>query len=168
LAESPKIMNEIDTLYHFQKQYLLQLLENIPETRAYEKQLEGFNSAGWIMGHLCVEGIDALRKLGEDIDFNQEWIKRFSYDAGKLETIDQLPRLSESKAEFVRIYDKLIYLYNNMPDDEKNKPPQSELLAKILPDVSSWLAHHITTHISIHAGNLTVWKKMIGLEINGY
>ena len=161
-------MSEISNLYYFQKKYLFQLLENIPEERAYERQVEGYNSAGWIMGHLCVEAMDALTKLGIESDGNEEWLQWFSYDSGKLQSIDGLPSLAESKAEFDRLYELLINAYETLSEEDASKAPDSALLAEILPDVKTWLAHHLTTHVSIHAGNLVVWKKMLGLNVGGY
>ena len=55
--------NEIVSLYRFQRKYLFQLLANLDDSQAYEQHASGMNSPGWIMGHLCAEGLDVLDKL---------------------------------------------------------------------------------------------------------
>jgi hypothetical protein len=53
----------IAELSNFQLTYLKKLIINIPNDRLYELQLSGYNSAGWILGHLCVEAEDPLNHL---------------------------------------------------------------------------------------------------------
>jgi hypothetical protein len=47
----------------FQCHYLEQLYNNVPEDKLYERQLQGYNSAGWVMGHLAVEADSVLHHL---------------------------------------------------------------------------------------------------------
>ena len=41
-------------LFDFQKKYLFQLVKNISDKDLYLFQDKGFNSAGWILGNLCL------------------------------------------------------------------------------------------------------------------
>ena len=155
-------------IYNFQKDYLFNVLNNVSDEIAYQKQLEGFNSAGWIMGHLCAEGIDVMNKMSIENPCTINWGEIFSYNSKKLESIHELPTLTEAKNDFSKIYDILIDRFLNLTEKEKDSPAPSVLLEDILPNLSSWYIHHLTTHISVHIGNIVVWKKMLGLEINGY
>jgi hypothetical protein len=42
------------------------------------------------------------------------------------------------------------------------------MLKEVFPTLDSWFAHHLTTHIAVHCGNIVVWQKMIGLDADGF
>jgi len=156
-------------LCQFQIQYLKKLIENIPEDRLYEKQLEGYNSAGWILGHICVEAEDVFAHL--DIQYptvDENWISWFRNSSGKITSLENLP----SKEELIQMLESRYHLlcdaYLNLSDERRNGPHPSNFMKDKLKTFDSWYAHLLTTHISIHCGNLSIWKKIIGLPIGGY
>jgi hypothetical protein len=152
---------DIEHLFNFQMKYVLGLVENIPQELVYEKQGE-FNSAGWVLGHLCVEGVDALVKIAGDYPLDKSWLSLFSYK-GELKSgaEENLPDLKSLTADFESIYKALWEQAITLDKQALSLAPQSELLQNIFPTTSSWLAHHLTTHIAIHAGNLSVWKNCL-------
>ena len=158
----------ISSLYNFQLDYLFKLVNNVPNERLYEKQLEGFNSAGWILGHIYVEAEDLLIHLNMQFDKKDEWNSLFRNTTGKIEHLDNLPTKEELIKGIKSRYNYLLKTYQNLTPQERKSNHPSTLIKKALPDLDSWFAHHLTTHISIHCGNLVVWKKLIGIEVNGY
>lgn len=169
-------MNQIKTntiidLLNFQLQYLNQLIENIPDERLYEKQLEGFNSAGWILGHICVEADDVIRQLKitnpfEALDTN--WVKWFKNSTGRIDSLEKLPKKKELITILNKRYQSLGSVYAELQDTQRQSDHPSGLLKEVLTTFDSWFAHHLTTHIAMHCGNLVVWKKLIGLPVNGF
>lgn len=158
----------IAALYKFQLNYLEKLVQNIPEDRLYEKQLEGYNSAGWILGHIFVEAEDVLNFLDIPYEKNKDWTALFQNTNGKITTLEHLPTKEEMLTKIKSRYDALLDVYLNLNQTERNADHPSTLIKEMLPNMDAWFAHHLTTHISIHCGNLVVWKKMVGLEVNGY
>lgn len=164
-----KIMTgTIQSLYHFQLGYLMKLIDNIPEDRIYEKQLEGFNSAGWILGHIYVEGQDVYKAMGIAYETDPRWVSWFENSTGKIDSLEGLPGKQALIDALVARYNDLSEIYTNLTSEERNGPHSSTLLTNELPNFDSWFAHHLTTHLSIHCGNLSVWKKMVGIPVNGY
>lgn len=158
----------ITSLARFQLNYLKKLVANIPDDRLYEKQLDGYNSAGWILGHIYVEADDVLNFLNIPYEQNDLWKSLFYNTAGRLQSLDNVPEKGELVEKLYERYDQLIDVYENLSTEQRSAPHPSKMVKDILPNVDAWFAHHITTHISIHCGNLVVWKKMIGLEVGGY
>ncbi len=66
------------------------------------------------------------------------------------------------------LYPELCRIYREMPDAERQKGHPSTIIRDRLPDLDAWVAHHLTTHLSIHCGNLATWKKIVGIEVDGY
>ncbi|MEM6321865.1 MAG: DinB family protein [Bacteroidota bacterium] len=158
-------------LMNFQLRYLNQLVENIPDERLYEKQLEGFNSAGWILGHICVEADDVISRLASNGAFGElppTWQKWFRNAWGKIEELEGLPAKEELVNTLNRRYEALGKAYLKLSDDQRMAEHPSKFLRDILTTTDAWFAHHLTTHIAMHCGNIVVWKKLIGLPVNGF
>ncbi len=163
--------NTVVELLNFQLQYLNRLVENIPNERLYEKQLEGYNSAGWILGHICIEAEDVIQQLPtkttfEKLDIN--WEKCFRNSTGKIDTLTDLPSKEMLLNTLNRRYKKLGDAYASLSILQRNGQHPSTSLNKVLTTFDAWYAHHLTTHIAMHCGNIVVWKKLIGLEVNGF
>lgn len=163
--------NTIIELLNFQLLYLNRLVDNIPNERLYEKQLEGFNSAGWILGHICVEADDVIRQLPSTIPFEKldsNWEKWFRNSTGKIQEFIDLPSKEVLISTLNKRYKKLGNAYVNVSTVQRNGPHPSRLLNKFLTTFDAWFAHHLVPHIAMHCGNIVVWKKMIGIEVNGF
>ena len=161
--------SSIIELYHFQINYLKKLIENIPNERLYEMQLNGYNSAGWFLGHLCVEAEDPLNFLNINYTkVDDNWSKWFGNSADKITSLEGLPTKTELLIVLEYRYQFLINAYSSLTPEERESPHPSKMLKGVFSTVDGWFAHHITTHIAVHCGNLSVWKKMIDLEIGGY
>lgn len=156
-------------LCRFQIQYLKKLVHNIPENQLYEKQLEGYNSAGWILGHICIEADDVFAQL--DIDHpkvSPQWTNWFRNSSGKITSLENLP----TKSELIQVldirYNLLCEAYLNLSEERLKGPHPSIFMKEIVSSFDAWYAHHLTTHIAVHCGNLAVWKKIIGIPVGGY
>lgn len=156
-------------LYHFQFKYLKRLVENIPNDRLYELQLDGYNSVGWILGHLCIEAEDPLNFLNIKYKgVNENWSRWFRISTGKITSLKNLPTKKELLATLDYRYQLLINAYSSLTTEERASPNPSKFLENVFTNLDSWFSHHIVTHIAVHCGNITVWKKMIKLEVGGY
>jgi len=163
--------DSIIDLMNFQLLYLNKLMENIPDERLYEKQLDGLNSAGWILGHICVEANDLINQLSTKASFKDldpNWEKWFKSSTGKIESINKLPNKSELLTLLNERYIELGKAYLNLKVEQQNSVHPSKFLREILTTFDAWYAHHLTTHIAMHCGNIVVWKKIIGLPVNGF
>ena len=160
----------IKELYHFQKTYLKQIVQNIPENHLYDQQIEGFNSAGWILGHLIVESEDVFNYLKiETVKIPSQWRKYFKRNSkSNLYELENLPVKAELVKLFELRYDQLLDVYLDLTNEERNAMHPSEMLSSFYSNVDAWFVHHLINHVAIHCGNITTWKRMIGLETNGF
>lgn len=155
--------------YRFNLNYLKRLCENISEEKLFEKQLDGFNSAGWILGHIAVEAEDVIQHLAIDAPpVPQQWVKWFRVGSGKVNSLEGLPTKIELLSLMEARYEALAKAYSTLTDEQKSGPHPSQFLKSVYTNLDQWYAHHLTSHIAIHCGNLVVWKKLIGLEVGGY
>ena len=134
----------------------------------YEKQLDGFNSAGWILGHIYVEGQDVLNFYNIEYVHQHEWDQFFRFGTGSISSLNGLPIKEELLQQINERYSIIMELYLSLSEEQKNAPHPSQLLQNAYKNIDGWFAHHLTNHIAVHCGNITVWKKLIGLPVNGY
>lgn len=161
--------NTIKELFDLQMFYLIKVLDNIPENKLYEKQGDGFNSAGWTLGHLIVESEDLFSFLNiPTIKIPDEWDRCFKNGKRNgLEDKNNLPSKGELINAFQLRYNSLMTNYLKLTNVEKESPHPSEMLRDFYSNLDSWYVHHLITHVAVHIGNITTWKKVIGLEVNG-
>jgi len=168
---SKATQNTVLELLNLQLLYVNRIAENIPNERLYEKQLEGFNSAGWLLGHICVEADDLINQLDNKAPYkklDEHWIKWFGNTTGKIESLSNLPTKEELLNTLNSRYKTLAEAYSNLSEIQRNGPHPSRILKGIFTTFDAWFAHHLTTHIANHCGNMVVWKKMIGIDVNGF
>lgn len=161
--------NTILELFDFQLSYILKLVDNIPDNMIYDLQLKGINSPGWILGHLIVEAEDVLNHLNVPYtSINPEWYDWFRNTTGKIDSLNRLPSKQELIDILVYRYHLLKSTYEDLDVNLLNSSHPSEMMSSVLTNLDSWFAHHITTHIAIHAGNISVWKKLSEISVGGY
>ena len=152
----------------FSLNYLSALVEDIPEDRLYEGQLDHVNAPGWVLGHISVETDDGLRYAGGDQVVPQSWYDHFYYTAPRISSLDGLPQKEEMLSACKKAVIGLMDVVEVMPDELLDKPCHSEFLREHLPTERDWYVHILTTHIAIHAGNVATWRKLHGLAAAGY
>ena len=162
--------NTIKELYDFQKLYLNKILENIPEEKFFLNQEKGINSPGWILGHLIVESecvLNSLEITSEPIPdlwkLNFQGSKSFTKSNFK-----ELPTKKELIEIFEERYDFLLNQYLSITDEKRMSMHTSEMLSQIYTNTDSWFAHHIITHIAVHIGNITIWKQVNNIAVQGF
>ena len=80
---------------------------------------------------------------------------------------DTTPNPSQLEV-FDVLYPELCRVYRDMTPSERQRGHPSTIIRDRLPDLDAWVAHHIATHLSVHCGNLATWKRIVGIEVNGY
>lgn len=161
--------NTIKELYEFQKIYLIKILENIPEDKLFFNQEKGINSPGWILGHLIVEIEDIAEFLKIELKpIPNSWKEIFKGgQPWKFEFQNELPKKTELIESFITNYDYLLNEYLNLSEEIRQKKHPSKMFAQLYTNVDAWFAHHIITHFAVHSGNITMWKKMNAINVEG-
>jgi DinB superfamily len=121
------------------------------------------NPPSWLLGHLAAEGDKALQTLGESERLlPEEWHR--SYLQGYS---PQDVQVRHSKEELLaanhRVYARLREVVSALPTERLQEPSHSEFLRAHLPTRGAWLAHILTTHIAMHAGQIQMWRRLQGL-----
>lgn len=147
----------------FARQATLGFLEDFPKDKLCHQLTPGGNHASWIVGHLANTDNEFLVNLGgKNSKCPETWGKLFGMgskpvgDAGAYPSFDDLRQAVHERRE------ELTAWFNSMTDDQLAAPlPQDyEMFAPNFCGLASSLAWHE----GLHAGQLTMIRRDIGLK----
>lgn len=152
-------------LYDFQLDYARLLVRDIDDARLAEQPVSGMNHGAWILGHMAISTDFALPLFGEPKVCSEDWHARFGPGSvvqtdrgaypGKEELLDALARGHEAVARA-----SMIATPEAM---ERLHPVEIAFLKQSLPTVGDLVSHLMTTHEAIHLGQLSAWRRALGM-----
>ncbi|MBU0641554.1 MAG: DinB family protein [Planctomycetes bacterium] len=146
----------------FARRATLGLLEEIPADKACHQIFPGANHALWIVGHLAAGENSFLTSLaGVTTDFPAEWNDLFATGSTPHPDPGKYPTLTEVRAQLDRRREELIRWFKDMSDEQLAAPLPAEYEAFARNHAA--LLPSIAWHEGLHAGQLTVIRKALGL-----
>ena len=138
-----------------------EMAEGIDDEQFHTAQGDGGHSPAWITGHLAL-GMDfALNMMGDRPEKLEEMMPVFgpgsSGDVGTDWTRDQLVGHLRSAGD--KVSGRLPELTPSFLDE----PQQTPFLQDKLPLVGDLLGHLVSTHLALHAGQLSQWRRSHGM-----
>jgi uncharacterized damage-inducible protein DinB len=143
--------------------YLARLVEDHDDAELRTPIATGGNPPAWILAHLAVANDYALRMLGEPRIAPAEWHKRFGPGLSPKDDPNPLP----SKAELLEKLGKgrqTLSAAALKADPERMGERQTIEFFKDTPvqTIGDVVAHLLTTHLAIHLGQLSAWRRTHG------
>ena len=155
-------MQEILNMNSLMRQLLTQLVSGIDSAELYEQVGESGNSPGWILGHLSVVnqlGVQMLGGTGPSAEAMQMFgpgspgVPDPATRPGK----EFLLQLEQSSAAQLR------EAIEGAPEQALNSPQPSQFLKERFPLVKDMLGHMLVSHLSLHVGQLSTWRRAKGM-----
>jgi hypothetical protein len=153
------------TLYAFTHYYCHKLTDDLDDAQIATQSAAGINHPAWILGHLAIAIDYALQCVGERGICPPEWHKLFG--PGSKPSTDRAAY--PSKAEMLTVIDaghaRVSELARSADPERmaKRHTVPFEFLQQNLPTVGDLLAHLMTTHVAVHLGQLSAWRRLMGL-----
>jgi len=122
------------------------------------------------MGYLIVEIEDIFNHFKTKIDpLPKSWL--FNFKVGTVQenfNMEELITKNELIQKFELRYDLLMKIYSELSNEQKNAKHPSKMLSEFYTNIDAWIVHHLITHLAIHTGNITIWKKVNNIMLNGF
>jgi hypothetical protein len=147
----------------FLMQYCRSLLADIADERMAEQPVAGVNHPAWILGHLALTADGTLEKLGGQKTLPAEWTTLFkagskpSASRGDYPSRDGLLRAVEES------YLHLRQLAATATPEQLSLPTTNRRAKEALSTWKEVVAFVLTGHMGGHLGQLSSWRRMIGL-----
>jgi DinB superfamily len=147
----------------FLMQYCRMLVGDIPDERMAEQPHAGVNHPAWILGHLALMADGTLDRLGGQKALPAEWATLFaagskpSASRGAYPAKDALLRAAEESYQQVR------HKAATATPEQLSRPTANPRAREVLPTSKEMLAFLLSGHMGVHLGQLSSWRRMIGL-----
>ena len=143
--------------------YLLRLLADFDDAQLAIPIAPGGNPPAWILAHLAVANDYALRMLGESRLAPAQWHKRFARGQAPNEADGPVP----SKAELLETLEegrrKLAIAAPKADATRMNERQTVDIFQGTpIETVGDVVAHLLTTHLALHLGQLSAWRRTQG------
>lgn len=153
------------TLYAFLLGYARKLVADVDDARFADQPAPGLNHPAWIVGHLAVAADYALQLLGRPTLCPRDWQVRFG--PGSTPRPDRA--VYPSKADLLAALERGHAAVGEAaagaaPEglDRAHEVPIA-FLKESIPTAGGLIAHLLTTHEAAHLGQLSAWRRLVGL-----
>jgi hypothetical protein len=156
----------LDTATHtnaFLVNYCRSLVAEVPDERMTEQPLPGVNHPAWVLGHLAVVADGAMEKLGGKKTLPTTWPALFASGSKPSATRSLYPSREELLRALEERYENLRQRAATASPEQLSQPTTSPRAKETLPTFKEFLAFLLTGHVGVHAGQLSSWRRMIGL-----
>ena len=145
--------------------YCRMMLAEIADERMAEQPLPGVNHPAWILGHLAFSADLALWRLGGEKTLPASWVAQYGPGSQVSPNRSDYP----SKDELLQLvetgFEKARELAQAATAEQLSAPSTATnpVMKAALPLTGDAIAFLLTAHLAMHLGQLSTWRRMIGL-----
>jgi len=120
------------------------------------------NHAAWTLGHVIFSCQALAGELGIEAWLSSDWESRFGYGSSPTAVVSQYP----SKAALLTMFGEASHRFQaallGLNEMALAEPLPDEKVRGILPTKGHALLQVVAAHTAYHAGQLAVWRRVIG------
>ena len=151
------------TLNNFLLDYFEALIKDLPETGLEQQAAGNGHSALWLLGHIAISADFGRMMLGQEIKSPKRWM--ITFGPGSSDEIKH-PEKNDPQELIAAIrsgYPEVQEAAAKANPESMQEPHGVEILtgSKIVTR-QDCLAHILTTHLSMHLGQLSFWRRLQG------
>jgi hypothetical protein len=151
------------TINRFLVGYCRLLVEDVSDDRFAEQPLVGINHPAWTLGHLAVTAEKGAALFGGESELPEDWGAKFGPGSTPTSARSDYP----SKADLIEAVDEAFERFRSAASaatpEQLSAPSTHPRTKRALPQVKDLAAFLMTGHFGIHLGQLTMWRRLIGL-----
>lgn len=147
----------------FLLQYCRLLTADVPDERLAEEPLPGVNHPAWILGHLGWSSDRALELLGAAKTLPSEWTPLFGPGSKHAPGREAYPSKEELLRALEHGFERVRQRASAATPEQLAQPTINPRMKGALPTVQHGVAFLMTAHLGVHLGQLSSWRRMIGL-----
>lgn len=149
--------------YAFNLHYASKLIEGIAPEKACEQPAGIPNHAAWVIGHLASSSGFISFLLGKPIESPAGWDELFGIGSKPTSDKSKYPPVAELFEAMKLGHADITKLYAAAGDDLLSSPTAHEGFRKMFPTTGDAVGFMLATHEPIHLGQLSAWRRAMGL-----
>jgi hypothetical protein len=147
----------------FLLQYCRMLTADIPDERFAEQPLPGVNHPAWIVGHLALSTDFANALLGGEKAFSVKWGGLSGRGSKPSSSRSEYPTKDELLQAVETGFQRACEMAATASAVDLARPNPNAIIREGLPTAGDALAFVLTGHLAAHLGQLSAWRRMIGM-----
>ena len=152
-------------LYSFMQHYAGMLLDGINDDQWNHQPFAGANTPTWIIGHLAWVSSNAVALLEHEPFLDEGWKTLFG--GGSVVPTAETPSLpspSEVRDAYATGHERVTSLIPQAASEIFDRPNPHQGLKDTMPTQGGLFAFMMTSHESLHLGQLSAWRRAMGMS----
>jgi hypothetical protein len=145
-------------------QYCRMLVEDIGDERLADQPVPDVNHPAWILGHLAWTADRALEMFGAPPTSPAEWATLFGRGSKPSNSRAVYASKDELLGRVEDAYRQLRQATASAGAEQLARPTTNPRLKDTLPTLKELVTFLMTGHVGIHLGQLSTWRRLIGLS----
>ncbi|MFO1019340.1 MAG: DinB family protein [Planctomycetales bacterium] len=155
-------MQNVITVFRFVMRYADMLVADLSDAEMVQIPHPGMNHPAWVLGHITMAIDSTARILDQPGLTDREWIKKFGPGSTPVEDIAVYPTKAELLAKLKAVGEHAIKCIENATPEQLAGPNKTRFFPEVFPTVADFATHLLTTHPSLHLGQLSAWRRVLG------
>ena len=147
----------------FLTHYCRKLVADITDERLAEQPMAGVNHPAWILGHLAWTADGALGMLGAQKALPADWVTLFSRGSKPSAQRGLYPSKNDLLRAVEQGYQQVRHRAASAGPEQLSRPTTNPRAKEVLPTLKEMVAFLLSGHMGVHLGQLSSWRRMIGL-----
>ena len=139
------------------------LVAELTPEQMVEQPRPGMNHPAWILGHLTLPRFWCKDRLGLQVTVPQDWVDKFNMGSTPVADVSRYPAKAELLAALEETHRVMEAGLRGMTE-EQLMAPADERIRHVFPHVGDGLVGLVTTHESFHIGQLSAWRRAMGMK----
>lgn len=156
-------LNNVIATNKFELGYAAMLLEDIPDERMCEQPMPGVNHPAWIIGHLTNTADSLAGWFGGAPSIPDDQKKQLGMGSTPSNNRADYPSKAEMLKQLKEAHGRIHQLIEAADEEHLNGATPFPRLAERLPTIREALTFILVGHVGVHLGQLSTWRRMIGL-----
>jgi hypothetical protein len=142
---------------------LRRLIEDVPDEMMTRQTAGIVNHPAWVIGHLTHSCEAIGGEPGISTWLPDEWQRKFGTGSTPVAERDQYPLKDELLNALTDAQRRVVEQLNLMGEPALSAPLPDVRHREIFPSLGHAVLHILTAHAALHVGQITVWRRAIGL-----
>jgi hypothetical protein len=143
--------------------YLQGLIADVPDEMMTRQSHHVVNHPSWVIGHLTYSCQAIGGEMGLDPWLPADWSKDFGTGSTPTDEPERYPKKASLLAALADGQKRLATRLSAIGEVGLQQPLSDEGHRPMFPTLGHAVTHILTSHAAIHVGQLTVWRRAVGL-----
>lgn len=150
-------------VYEFMLGYGKGMADGIDAARFYDQPLANLNHPAWLFGHLATVAHRIVERLEQGPAPDAKSLELFGPGSKPTADASRYPSKDELVQNWVNAHAVVVNAVRSVTPEVLARPNPVDRMRPMLPTVAHLVTMLLTSHESLHLGQLAMWRRAIGM-----